>query len=88
MDVDRSFPVLLREAGYRTGFYGKQHVKFAEGTKVALERMFHDHRVYGGGPHFVKREGRITTAHRGSDRRTTPWSSSGPRRRRIRSAST
>jgi len=53
MDVDSSFPVLLREAGYRTGFYGKQHVKFAEGNKAALERMFDDHRVYNGGPHFV-----------------------------------
>ncbi|MFK7911408.1 MAG: sulfatase-like hydrolase/transferase, partial [Akkermansiaceae bacterium] len=56
MDVDTSFPVLLRKAGYRTGFYGKQHVKFAETKKVALERMFDDHRVYGGGPHFVKLE--------------------------------
>lgn len=53
-DVDRSFPVLLRQAGYRTGFYGKQHVKFAETTRAALQRMFDDHQVYGGGPHFVK----------------------------------
>ncbi len=52
-DVDTSFPVKLREAGYRTGFYGKQHVRFAEKNEVALKRMFHDHKVYnGGGPHF------------------------------------
>jgi arylsulfatase A-like enzyme len=54
MDVDTSFPVLLRKAGYRNGFYGKQHVKFAEKTEVALRRMFHDHKVYNGGPHHVK----------------------------------
>jgi choline-sulfatase len=54
MDVDTSFPVLLRDAGYRNGFYGKQHVKFAEKNEVALKRMFHDHKVYSGGPHHVK----------------------------------
>lgn len=53
-DVDTSFPVLLRDAGYRTGYYGKQHVKFAEGIEPALKRMFDDHRIYGGGPHFVE----------------------------------
>lgn len=54
MDVDTSFPVLLRGAGYRNGFYGKQHVRFAERNEVALKRMFHDHRIYNGGPHHVK----------------------------------
>ncbi len=54
-DVDTSFPVLLRKAGYRNGFYGKQHVKFAEKNEVALKRMFDDHKVYNGGPHHVKR---------------------------------
>lgn len=53
-DVDTSFPVLLREAGYRNGFYGKQHVKFAEKKDVALKRMFHDHKVYNGGPRHMK----------------------------------
>ncbi|MFT5905938.1 MAG: arylsulfatase A-like enzyme [Cryomorphaceae bacterium] len=53
MDVDTSFPVKLREAGYRNGFYGKQHVRFAENNNVALKRMFHDYKVYNfGGPHF------------------------------------
>ena len=54
MDVDTSFPVKLREAGYRTAFYGKQHVNFAEGNEVALKRMFHEYKIYNGGPHFVK----------------------------------
>ena len=54
MDVDSSFPVLLRSEDYRNGFYGKQHVKFAEGKEAALKRMFDDHKVYGGGPHFMK----------------------------------
>jgi arylsulfatase A-like enzyme len=48
--------VKLREAGYRTGFYGKQHVNFAENNNIALKRMFDDHKVYNGGPHFVKLE--------------------------------
>lgn len=54
MDVDTCFPVLLREAGYRNGFYGKQHVQFAEKNNVALHRMFHDHEVINGGPHHLK----------------------------------
>lgn len=54
MDVDTSFPLMMREAGYRTAFYGKQHVNFAEGNEVALKRMFHEHKLYLGGPHFVK----------------------------------
>ena len=56
MDVDSSFPVLLREAGYRNGFYGKQHVRFAEKNEVALKRMFNHHRVINGGPHHVKQK--------------------------------
>jgi arylsulfatase A-like enzyme len=31
-DVEKSFPTLLRQAGYRTGFFGKQHVRFEEGV--------------------------------------------------------
>jgi len=51
MDVDTSFPILLRDAGYRTGFYGKQHVRFVEKNEVALQRMFHDHKVIRGPRH-------------------------------------
>jgi len=31
-DVNSSFPTLLRQAGYRTGFFGKQHVRFNRGV--------------------------------------------------------
>lgn len=51
-DVDTSFPILLRQAGYRTGFYGKQHVKYVEGEKKALDRMFDDYEVIWRGPYF------------------------------------
>ena len=50
-DIDTSFPTLLRQAGYRTGFFGKQHVKFAEGDS-ALDRMFDSHEVIWRHPYF------------------------------------
>jgi arylsulfatase A-like enzyme len=53
-DVDTSFPVLLRQAGYRTGFFGKQHVRFQEGQRRALGRMFDSCRVLGRNPYFKK----------------------------------
>ncbi|MGE9269224.1 MAG: sulfatase-like hydrolase/transferase, partial [Verrucomicrobiales bacterium] len=56
MDVDTSVPVLLRKAGYRTGFFGKQHVRFAEGNDPAMERMFDEYRVVNGGPHHMELE--------------------------------
>lgn len=52
-DVDTSFPTLLRGAGYRTGFYGKQHVKFQEGNE-AMDRMFDSHEVIHRNPYFKK----------------------------------
>lgn len=51
-DVDTSFPTLLRSAGYRTGFFGKQHVKFQEGTKQAMNRMFDVHKTLHRNPYF------------------------------------
>ena len=53
-DVDTSFPVLLRQAGYRTGFFGKQHAFFQETEKVALARMFDMHEVIMRSPYFKK----------------------------------
>jgi len=53
-DVDTSFPVLLRQAGYRTGFFGKQHVKFQEGNEKALERMFDVYEKIFRHPYFKK----------------------------------
>jgi arylsulfatase A-like enzyme len=55
-DVDTSFPVLLKQAGYRTGFFGKQHVKFEEGTTEALARMFDSCETIGRHPYFKKQE--------------------------------
>ncbi|MEX0323674.1 MAG: sulfatase [Puniceicoccaceae bacterium] len=54
IDVDTSFPVLLKKSGYRTGFYGKQHVRFQEGDKVAMGRMFDDYEVIHRNPYFKK----------------------------------
>lgn len=53
IDVDTSFPTLLKNAGYKTGFYGKQHVSFQEG-KTALDRMFDDYEVIHRNPYFKK----------------------------------
>lgn len=53
-DVSTSFPVLLRKSGYRTGFFGKQHVKFQEGNDAALARMFDRHEVIHRNPYFKK----------------------------------
>lgn len=52
-DIDTSFPVLLRKAGYRTGLFGKQHVKFLEGAS-ALDRMFDSYEVISRHPYFKK----------------------------------
>ncbi len=52
-DVDTSFPTLLRGAGYRTGFFGKQHVQFQEGDS-AMDRMFDAYEVIFRNPYFKK----------------------------------
>ena len=46
MDVDTSFPVKLRAAGYRTGFYGKQHVNFAEEVEFAKANGLTREQIY------------------------------------------
>lgn len=51
-DVDTSFPSLLREAGYRTAFYGKQHVNFEQGLN-GMKEMFDEHEVLHRAP-FLK----------------------------------
>jgi len=51
-DVDTSFPTLLRKAGYRTSFFGKQHVRFQEGTSQAMDRMFDVHKTLRRNPYF------------------------------------
>ncbi|MCK5172932.1 MAG: sulfatase [Planctomycetes bacterium] len=50
-DIDTSFPVLLRKEGYRTGFFGKQHVRFVNGDGE-MDRMFDTHEVIFRNPYF------------------------------------
>lgn len=52
-DVATSFPTLLREAGYTTAFYGKQHVIFEKGVN-GMKTMFNDHEVLHRNP-FLKK---------------------------------
>ena len=49
--IDESYPVLLREAGYRTGFIGKFGVGVPQGAK---ERMFDDFMPLNRNPYFKK----------------------------------
>lgn len=53
-DVDSSFPVLLKKAGYRTGYFGKQHVAFQEGNASAIGRMFDDFEEIWRAPYLKK----------------------------------
>jgi arylsulfatase A-like enzyme len=52
-DLDTSFPTLLRKSGYRTAFYGKQHVKWEEGVD-GMKDMFDDHEVLHRNPYLKK----------------------------------
>lgn len=49
-----SFPCLLREAGYSTGFFGKNHVKFSGGLNPAYDRMFDQWEIIFRNPYFKK----------------------------------
>jgi len=51
--TDRSYPALLREAGYRTGFVGKFGVSVTKGAK---EEMFNYFRALGRNPYFKKQK--------------------------------
>jgi len=52
-DLDTSFPTLLRRSGYTTGFYGKQHVRWADGIN-GMTTMFDDHEVLHRNPYLKK----------------------------------
>ena len=52
-DVETSFPTLLRQAGYRTGFFGKQHVRFERGVK-GMDIMFDAHKALRRNPYLKK----------------------------------
>jgi len=53
-DEARCFPNLLRKAGYRTGYYGKNHVSFKRGNKKAFGKMFDDWKHIHRHPFFKK----------------------------------
>jgi arylsulfatase A-like enzyme len=53
VDLDTSFPTLLRQSGYKTGFYGKQHVKWEKGVN-GMTTMFDDHEVLHRNPYLKK----------------------------------
>ncbi len=50
-DLKRSFPTLLRNSGYHTAFYGKQHVKWEKGVD-GMQEMFDDHQVLHRNPYL------------------------------------
>ncbi|TWU02210.1 sulfatase-like hydrolase/transferase [Stieleria varia] len=50
-DLQSSFPTLLRTAGYRTAFYGKQHVKWKKGVN-GMKEMFDAHEVLHRNPYL------------------------------------
>ena len=52
-DLETSFPTLLRKSGYRTAFYGKQHVKWEKGVD-GMKEMFDDHDVLHRNPYLKK----------------------------------
>lgn len=51
-DVESSFPTLLRQAGYRTGFFGKQHVKFNSVNGMSV--MFDESAALSRNPYLKK----------------------------------
>ncbi len=50
-DLKTSFPTLLRNAGYHTAFYGKQHVNWERGVD-GMQEMFDDHEVLHRNPYL------------------------------------
>jgi len=52
-DLDTSFPTLLRQAGYKTAFYGKQHVSWEKGVK-GMSVMFDQYEELFRNPYLKK----------------------------------
>jgi len=48
-----SYPRLLKDNGYKVGYFGKSHVKFAEGEQ---EKMFDQFKKIGRNPYFKKQK--------------------------------
>lgn len=53
--IDDSYPVKLREAGYRTGFFGKFGVSL-EGGRAAMNRMFDESQSMNRAPYMKKQK--------------------------------
>ena len=51
-DIDTSFPIILRELGYRTGFFGKVHLRFQENRQTEFQRLFHEFQEINLNPYF------------------------------------
>jgi arylsulfatase A-like enzyme len=51
-DIDTSFPIILREVGYRTGFFGKVHLRFQEDKQAEVGRLFHEFQEINRTPFF------------------------------------
>jgi len=50
--LESSFPTRLRDSGYYTGYFGKNHVSFQGGKPAAFDRMFDKWRHLGRNPYF------------------------------------
>ncbi len=51
-DIDTSFPIKLRDVGYRTGFFGKVHLRFQEAKQAEIDRLFHEFEEINLNPYF------------------------------------
>jgi arylsulfatase A-like enzyme len=51
-DIDTSFPMKLREVGYRTGFFGKVHLRFHENKQTETGRLFDEFQEINRNPYF------------------------------------
>jgi len=51
-DLMTSFPTVLKQAGYHTGFFGKNHVNYERGNEPAFDAMFHQWEHIHLNPYF------------------------------------
>lgn len=55
-DIDTSFPLQLRNAGYRTGFFGKLHLRFQGDKQRELSRIYDAFEEINRSPFFKVQE--------------------------------
>jgi len=51
-DIDTSFPIKLKEVGYRTGFFGKAHLRFQEDDQAEFARLYDEFEEIFRQPYF------------------------------------